>query len=76
MTTSLKTRLLESTLDLDESDFGTHESDLHVLERPDGISVINWLIVNYEHMDNITIFIGAEGSDWAGKLAYDIPFAK
>lgn len=68
----LKARLMEAIPELQESDFGFHASDLYVRGYP---KVIQWLVRNYRFYRQITSFIGAEGSDWAGKLCLDIPFA-
>ena len=69
---SLKVRLLEAALGLTESDFANHCSDLYVLNKP---GVHDWLRSNHDFPQNITEFIGAEGSEWAGQRALDIPFA-
>lgn len=69
---SLKQQLLDADLGLTEDDFGTHESDLYVLAKP---GVREWLKANYEFYRNVTGFVGAEGSDWEGQAALDIPFA-
>lgn len=65
-------RDLQAALGLSDSDFGHHASDLYVLDKP---GVREWLKANYEWYSNVSSFVGAEGSDWAGKLALDIPFA-
>lgn len=72
MTQSLKEQL-QAALSLSDDDFSSHASDLYVLEKP---GVREWLKANYPFYSNITAFVGAEGSPWAGKPAMDIPFAK
>lgn len=69
---TLKAQLLAADLDLTEDDFGHHETDLYVLSKP---NVVTWLRRNYPRHDNVSEFVGAAGSDWAGQIALDIPFA-
>lgn len=69
---NIKTELLNAGLHLTDDDFGTHESDLYVLSRP---GVVNWLKTNYQWWCNVTEFVGAAGTDWAGKIVLDLPFA-
>ena len=65
---TLKQQLLSAGLGLTDADFGTHESDLYVLDIP---GVREWLAGTKW---NFTSFVGAKDSDWAGKRALDIPF--
>ena len=71
---SLEENLMDAGLGLVESDFGFREfaSDLHVKSKP---GVLEWLKANYKWYSQIKHFIGADGSDWAGQPALDIPFA-
>jgi hypothetical protein len=68
---SLKAQLLRAGLGLTESDFESHCSDLYVLNKP---RVYDWLKSNYDFPQNITKFIGAQGSNWSGQQALNIPF--
>lgn len=68
----LKEHLLSANLGLTESDFGSHATDLYVLAKP---GVYKWLKENHPYFGNVTRFRGADGSDWAGKQALEIPFA-
>lgn len=70
--TSLKKQLLSANLGLTEDDFDNHCTDLYVLETG---WVKDWLRANYKFYKNVTTFIGAEGSTWAGKRALAVPFA-
>lgn len=63
---------LQDALNLPDSAFAYHATDLYVLDLP---GVEEWLSKNYKWVRNVTGFIGAKGSDWAGKRAFDIPFA-
>lgn len=63
---------IQKALGLPDSDFHTHASDLYVLWSAE---LAVWLRENYEFYKNIESFTGAKGSNWAGKRAFDIPFA-
>ena len=63
---------LQDALGLPDSAFAYHATNLYVLDLP---GVKEWLTRNYKWANNITGFIGAKGSDWQGKHAFDIPFA-
>jgi hypothetical protein len=72
MEKSLKQRIQEA-LNLPESDFGNHYSDLYVIDQKGAVH--KWLVENYKFHTNVRTFIGAKGSDWQGKICLDIPFA-
>jgi len=64
---------LKKELDLKESNFGNHYSDLHVLYSPE---VDKWLKDNYEFYCNVVKELAnIEGHKWYGKYFLDIPFA-
>ncbi len=71
---SLKQRLLDANLGLEENDFANHYSDLYVVDKP---GVFEWLTQNYHWYSHITAFISQKGSNWngQGKKCLDIPFA-
>lgn len=60
---------LKQTFNLSEDDFGSHESDLYVLDHP---GIRRFL---KERGQSFEQFIGAKDSPWGGKPALDIPFA-
>ncbi len=62
---------LQDALDLPDSAFAYHATDLYVLDLP---GVREWLSENYKWASNVTRFVGAKGSDWQGKYALEIPF--
>lgn len=62
---------MQAELGLVASDFAYHATDLYVLDKP---GVWEWLQKNHPHPGNVQRFVGAAGSDWAGKRAFDIPF--
>lgn len=64
---NLKERL-QKELDIPESHFASHQSDLHVKWSVDAHY---WLVNNYEFYKNVTTFF----SNLDGKLWFDIPFA-
>lgn len=68
----VKAELLAAGLGLTEADFDTHESDLYVLAKP---GVREWLKKNYHWWSNVTMFASNPECSWAGKPAFDIPFA-
>jgi hypothetical protein len=68
---TLKQQLLAANLELTEKDFSAHASDLYVKNKA---GVKDWLLANYILPENITHFTGAEGSDWEGINALEIPF--
>lgn len=68
---TLREQLLAAVPGLTEADFDRHESDLYVLSKP---GVVNWLKSSYPHWSQVTEFVGAAGSSWAGLVALDIPF--
>ena len=65
---------LQAALNLSDSDFAYHATDLYVVKKP---LVMEWLKDNYEHFSNVTPFVSQAGSNWngAGKICLDIPFA-
>jgi len=56
-----------------DAEISNHSSDLYVVDENGEIS--SWLRDNYEFNCNVTTFIGARDSEWAGKRCLDIPFA-
>lgn len=69
---SIKQRL-QKDLNLPETSFNNHCSDLYVLKTPE---VTKWLNENYEYMCNVVdSYSNVEDQPWYGKRFYDIPFA-
>ena len=58
---------MQKDLNLKDSDFDSHESDLYVIDTPE---VRAWLKENYEYYTNCTFFV----SNVDGRRMIDIPF--
>ena len=64
---------LKKALNLPESMFSNHCSDLQVLGNG---RVINWLKENYEFYQNVERHISnVKGQNWFGQMYLEIPFA-
>lgn len=72
MRCELQVELMKAIPELTDQDFGFYATDLHVIAYP---KVTKWLKENYPFFKNIIPFTGDQGSDWAGKPCWDIPFA-